>query len=216
MAAGNGAAAALGAARGGHRALLLDYGGVMTGDSWEPTRAFCRRMGLPPDTLIRECGVGGRLHELACAVESGAMPTREFERQAAGVLGLGDGEGFVADVYGGLSIEERMLDSVRRLHIQGVRTALVSNSWGSEMYALDRIEDAFDALVISAEVGIRKPDRRIYALAARRLGVQPRECVVVDDLGQNLKPARELGMHTILHRDVAATITEVERLFEAA
>jgi epoxide hydrolase-like predicted phosphatase len=67
-------------------------------------------------------------------------------------------------------------------------------------------------VVISAEVGVRKPDPRIYELGARAIGLEPAACVFVDDLPGNLKPARELGMATVHHTDAQDTVPQLERL----
>jgi epoxide hydrolase-like predicted phosphatase len=103
-----------------------------------------------------------------------------------------------------------MLDGVRAARRAGVRTAMLSNSWGEERYDRAMLEELFDAWVISGEVGLRKPQPEIYALAAERLELTPPDCVFVDDLPGNLKPARELGMATVVHRgDARATLAEV-------
>lgn len=70
----------------------------------------------------------------------------------------------------------------------------------------------FDTVVISGEVGLRKPHRAMYALAAERIGLGPAECVFVDDLGVNLASAAKLGMAAVHHRDADHTIPELERL----
>ena len=106
--------------------------------------------------------------------------------------------------------DDAMLDAVAAARA-GVRTGLVSNSWGEEGYDRTRFDELFDALVISGEVGIRKPAPEIYALAAERLGRPPERCVFVDDLAGNLKPARAIGMATVLHRDAETTIAELEQ-----
>jgi putative hydrolase of the HAD superfamily len=93
-----------------------------------------------------------------------------------------------------------------------VKTALLSNSWGSENYPRERFADTFDVLVISGEVGIRKPDPEIFHLAARRLGVAPHDCVFVDDLDRNVMVAQELGMAGVLHRRADETIPQVAEL----
>jgi epoxide hydrolase-like predicted phosphatase len=100
---------------------------------------------------------------------------------------------------------------VRAARRDGARTALLSNSWGDALaYDEALLEQLFDAWVISSAVGLRKPDPAIYELAAERIGLPPAACVFVDDLPGNLKPARELGMATILHRgDAAATLAGV-------
>ena len=105
--------------------------------------------------------------------------------------------------------DEEMRAAVAEFHAQGIRTALVSNSWRAEDYDLD---DLFDVIVLSGELGIRKPDPAIYVLAAERVGVAPDRCVFVDDLGGNLKPAKALGMTTIRHVTASATIAQLKRL----
>ena len=110
--------------------------------------------------------------------------------------------------------DEAMLDGLRAVRRRGVRTGLLSNSWGAATaYDPELLEELFDAWVISSVVGLRKPDPAIYALAAERLGLPPEACVFVDDLPGNLKPARALGMATVLHRgDARATLAEVAAL----
>ena len=93
-----------------------------------------------------------------------------------------------------------------------MRTGLLSNSWGDDRYDRSRFAELFDAVVISSEVGLRKPDPEIYALACERLGLAPERCVFVDDLGGNLKPAAAIGIATVKHTEAAATIAELEEL----
>ena len=75
------------------------------------------------------------------------------------------------------------------------------------------LAELFDGVVISGEVGIRKPTPEIYVLGAREIGIDPAQCVFVDDLRFNLPPAAELGMATVLHTDSEQTIGELEQLF---
>ena len=107
--------------------------------------------------------------------------------------------------------DEAMFDAVAAARRAGVRTGLVSNSWGEEGYDRTRFGELFDVLVISGEIGIRKPAPEIYALAAEKLGLEPERIVFVDDLAGNLKPARAIGMATVLHRDAAGTLAELEQ-----
>jgi epoxide hydrolase-like predicted phosphatase len=105
---------------------------------------------------------------------------------------------------------------VRAAKRAGVRTGLVSNSWGKGRYERDRFPELFDGVVISGEEGIRKPDPRIYALGAERIGLAPDQVVFVDDLRGNLKPARELGMATVHHVSATQTVAELEELLGVA
>src|SRR5205807_6354170 len=102
--------------------------------------------------------------------------------------------------------------AVRLARVGGIRTALVSNSWGVHRYPHDLFEELFDGVVISGEEGIRKPSRRMYELGAERAGVQPQDCVFVDDLPFNLTPAPEMGMATVHHTSAETTIPQLEEV----
>jgi epoxide hydrolase-like predicted phosphatase len=195
------------------RGLLVDWGGVLTTDIFGSFASFCSAEGLQRDAardLFRSSDDGRRLlHEL----ETGTLPEAEFARAFAELLGLAPDRaaGLVDRMFGGLRADEAMLGAVRAARAAGLRTGLVSNSWGRDRYD-DAILGLFDAVVISGDEGIRKPDPRMYALGAQRLGLPPRACVYVDDLAGNLKPARALGMATVHHTDARSTIAELESL----
>jgi epoxide hydrolase-like predicted phosphatase len=105
-----------------------------------------------------------------------------------------------------------MVEAVRRAHAAGIRTALVSNSWGIHRYPHDLFSELFHGVVISGEEGIRKPSKRMYELGAERAGIAAELCVYVDDLPFNLVPAEELGMATVHHTSAETSIPELERL----
>ena len=98
----------------------------------------------------------------------------------------------------------------------GIRTGLISNSWGTRRYPRELLTELFDGVVISGEVGIRKPAREMYRLGAERIGLEPQRCVFVDDLPFNLEPAAELGMGTVHHRTAGETVPELESLLGVA
>src|SRR6202011_4215176 len=105
-----------------------------------------------------------------------------------------------------------MLEAVRLAHDGGVRTGLVSNSWGIHRYPHDLFSELFHGVVISGEEGIRKPALRMYELGGVRAGVSARSCVFVDDLPFNLPPPEELGMATIHHTSAEITIPALEEM----
>ena len=109
--------------------------------------------------------------------------------------------------------DEAMWAAVRSARAAGVRTGLLSNSWGGRDYPLDELRSIFDSIVISGEVGLRKPDPDIYLFAAKQAGVPADACVFVDDFSVNVKGAEAVGMSGILHRDARATIERLEDLF---
>ena len=201
-------------------ALLVDYGGVLTTSVTRSFRAFCTELGLPPN-LAKEAFVeaysgparNGPVHRM----ETGEITVEEFGVGLAQVLSERSGidvpsEGLVRKLFALMDLDETMLAAVAAAKRAGVRTALLSNSWGSEGYPRDRFPELFDVVVISGEVRIRKPDPAIFALTTQRLGVEPAQCVFVDDLDKNIAVAQELGMAGILHRDAATTIPQMAHL----
>jgi putative hydrolase of the HAD superfamily len=110
---------------------------------------------------------------------------------------------------------EVMVDAVRRVRAAGHRTALLTNNareWEPTWRALLPFDELFDVILDSSAVGLRKPDPAIYRLTCERLGLQPSECVFVDDLECNVVAARELGMEALLCASGPATAAEVLRL----
>jgi putative hydrolase of the HAD superfamily len=95
----------------------------------------------------------------------------------------------------------------------GFATALLSNSWGND-YPRDEWDVMFDVVVISGEVGMRKPEHEIFTLTADKLGVPPAQCVFVDDLLPNITAAAEVGMTGVHHISQHQTVEELETLFE--
>jgi putative hydrolase of the HAD superfamily len=190
--------------------LIVDYGGVLTTDVFASFRAFCAAEGLDPDTVRDRFRSDPEARRLLDQLETGALAAAEFEPRFAALLEV-ESERLIARLFGGMEPDAAMLDGVLAERRAGVRTALLSNSWGdATTYDRALLERLFDAWVISSEVGLRKPNPAIYELVAERLGLPPAACVFVDDLPGNLKPARELGMATVLHRgDAATTLAEV-------
>jgi epoxide hydrolase-like predicted phosphatase len=193
------------------RGLLVDFGGVLTTDVFASFERFCAAEGLPIDTvkdLFRTDPAG---LELLVGLEDGTVADDEFERRFAELLGVTPDD-LIERLMGAAGPDEAMQDAVRAARRFGIRTGLVSNSWGIGRYDRQLLAELFDGVVISAEVGLRKPAPEIYALGAQAVGLSPAECVYVDDIGGNLKPARALGMTTVLHRDTPATIASLSTL----
>jgi putative hydrolase of the HAD superfamily len=193
--------------------LIVDYGGVLTTDVFASFRAFCEAEGLEPETVRDRFRSDPEARALLERLETGALAVAEFEPRLAALLEV-ESERLIRRLFGTMEPDIEMLDGVLAARRAGIRTGLLSNAWGDALAYDDALlEELFDAWVISSEVGLRKPDPAIYELAAERLGLPPPACVFVDDLPGNLKPARALGMATVLHRgDAAATLAEVRAL----
>lgn len=196
---------------GRYRGLLVDYGGVLTTDLFASFRAFCELEGLKPETIGKRFREDRSCRDLLIALETGKMEEAEFEPLFAAALGV-DGARLIDRLFAGSEPDLAMLAAVRAARAAGVLTGMVSNSWGTRRYDRAVLAELFDGVVISGEVGIRKPAPEIYALGAARIGLAPAECVFVDDLAFNLAPAAELGMATVHHRDAGETVLELERL----
>jgi len=196
---------------GDRSGLIVDYGGVLTTDIFVSFARFCEAEGLDPETVRDRFLHDAEARRLLEELETGKLREAEFEPAFAAVLEV-ESERLIDRLFGGMEPDDAMIDGVRAARAAGVRTGLLSNSWGDDRYPRKQLEELFDAWVISGEVGIRKPDPAIYELAAERLGLPPDACVFVDDLPGNLKPARAIGMATVVHRgDAAATLAEVEQ-----
>jgi putative hydrolase of the HAD superfamily len=194
------------------RGLLVDYGGVLTSDVFDSFAAFCAAEGLPRDAVRERFRHDSEARDLLAQLETGALASADFEARFAALLGVRP-KRLIERLFGGIEPDPAMLAAVAAARAAGVRTALVSNSWGElGVYERERFPELFDAVVISGEVGLRKPDPAIYRLAAARLGLPAARLVFVDDLPGNLKPARALGMLTVVHRDAASTVAQLEDL----
>jgi len=194
-------------------AVVLDYGGVMTTPTADSIAAWLAADGIDPQSfsrtlkawLSRDAPTGTPVHRL----ETGELSVDGFGELLAAELVTTDGrpvvaEGILRRLFAGMRVEEAMFDLVADLRELDVRVGLLSNSWGNT-YPRERIAEAFDHVVISGEVGLRKPQAEIYRLALDGLGVPPERAVFVDDAEPNLVGARQVGLRTVLHADPAGT-----------
>jgi epoxide hydrolase-like predicted phosphatase len=196
------------------KGLLVDFGGVLTTNVFDSFKAFCRTEGLPEDAvknMFRERGEGLALLR---QLEKGELTADEFSQKFAPLLGVSP-DNLVERLFGGIGPDEPMLDAVRRARAAGIKTGLISNSWGEGLaYDPALLEELFDAVVISGDVGLHKPQPEIFLMGAERLGVAPEDCVFVDDLRENCEGAEAVGMKAILHRGAEGTIPQLEELLE--
>jgi epoxide hydrolase-like predicted phosphatase len=197
------------------KGLLIDWGGVLTTDLFASFASFCEAEGLEAAKVRDLFRHDEAARDLLVEFECGRVGEAEFERRFAPMLGVDDA-GLVDRMFAGSAPDARMLGAVKAARDAGIKTGLISNSWGVDRYPRQLMDDLFDGVVISGVVGIRKPAPEIYAMGAEAVGLPPEECVFVDDLGFNLKPAKELGMATVLHTDAAQTIVQLEDLLGVA
>ncbi|TML80964.1 MAG: HAD family phosphatase [Actinobacteria bacterium] len=194
------------------RTLIVDFGGVLTTNVFESFRDFCEAEGLEPDAVKRIFRERGEGLNLLRQLERGEIAVDEFSARFGPLLGVRETDGMVERLFAGVQADDRMVEAVRRVKESGRPTGLISNSWGGVSYDRVATDDLFDAVVISGEVGVNKPEPEIFRLGAERLGVAPEECVFVDDLRENCTGAEAVGMAAILHRGPDTTVPELERL----
>ena len=192
-------------------ALVVDFGGVLTTNIWHSFAAFCAAEGLDPDRVRSLFRDDPEALALLRRLETGEIDEAEFEPALGSLLGVDESGGLTARLFAGLRPDEGMVGAVRAARSAGVKTGLISNSWGLGIYDRAPVE-LFDVAVISGEVGLHKPQPEIYLLACERLGVEPRECVFVDDLRENCEGAEAVGMTSLLHRETTETLDALGKL----
>ncbi|HEV3377398.1 MAG TPA: HAD family phosphatase [Thermoleophilaceae bacterium] len=196
------------------KGLLVDYGGVLTTNVFDSFRDFCEAEGLDRDAIRRVFREDPRAIPLVRKLETGALSEDEFGERFGVLLGIEERAGLVGRMFGGVRPDEEMLAALREARAAGIRTGLISNSMGEGRYDRSTFPDLFDGVVISGDVGLHKPQPEIFLLGAERAGVEPRDCVFVDDLRENCEGAETVGMTAILHRGADRTLPQLERLLD--
>ena len=192
--------------------LLVDFGGVLTTNVFDSFRAFCVDQGLDPDSIRRLFREDPEALRLVRGLETGAVTEEQFGERFGALLGIGQTAGLVDRMFSGLQPDEAMLGALRTARAAGIRTGLISNSMGAGRYDRDAFPELFDGVVISGDVGLHKPQPEIFRLGCERVGLEPGECVFVDDLRENCEGAEAVGMTAVLHRGADTTLPELERL----
>ncbi len=205
------------------RAVISDFGGVLTSPLSDSFFVFGQRVGLRPEhfghALARATETSGRhpLFELERGEITEAAFLRTLEEHLDGDVRL---EGFAQAFFEHLQPNRPVIELMRDLRGRGLRTALLTNNvreweplWRPKLPDIDAI---FEVVVDSAFVGMRKPEPEIYLLTLERLGggLRPEECVFLDDVEVNCEAARTLGMHAVRFEDADRSVAEVEAVLE--
>ena len=205
------------------RAVLFDFGGVITTSPFDAFHRFEEQRGLPVG-FLQGINRSDPDNNAWARFERGELSSGTFdemfalESRSAGheVRGLE----VVALVYG--NIRPRMIKAVQRCRGQFITACLTNNfrRRGENTTSLDTTrarewESAlalFDEVIESSKVGVRKPEKAFFELACDKLSIEPAEAVFLDDLGANLKPARSMGMHTIKVTDPDTALAELSQV----
>ncbi len=206
------------------RGLILDWGGVLTSDLSGAMTAWANEEQVDLEqfaNVMREwLGREGEIESFVNpvhALERGEIEVPHFEQRLAEGLTQRLGRpispaGLIGRLFQNFTHAPDMTALVRRAKVQGISTALLSNSWGNS-YPDHLFNGMFDTVVISGEVGMRKPEERIYRHTLELIDLQPQACVFIDDLRHNVEAAVSLGMVGIHHTNYADTAAELDALF---
>jgi putative hydrolase of the HAD superfamily len=198
-------------------AVLIDFGGVITTSVLQAFEQFGELLGAPQGLVLGLLSHDTAARELLVEHECGRIDADAFDRGFADRLSahglVVQPEGLSARMQAGLRRDDDTVRLIEDLRAAGVPIALISNAFGRDCYAGFDLDALADVVVISSEVGIRKPSRKIYAIACQRLGVDAHQAVMVDDLQQNLDGAARLGIAGVLHTDAADTRKQLSERF---
>jgi len=187
-------------------AVIWDFGGVLTTSPFEAFARFERERGFPTD-IIRRTNAANHLENAWAKFERAEIDIEAFDDLfAAESLALGGAEVRGKEVLPLLAgdLRPEMVEALRRIS-DSCKTGCITNnlpanaigSQGGRSLYVREVMELFDHVIESAKIGLRKPDPRIYQMMVEALGVDPKACIYLDDLGVNLKPARDMGMTTI-------------------
>ena len=218
------------------KGVITDWGGVLTTPIVTTVRAWLQAEGIDwasytavmrpwiaqaydreggPDLVhaLEHDGGPNPVH----ALERGECSGTDFERLLAARLVRTDGgavvaEGLLRRMFAASVPVPGMYDTIRALRSAGFSTSLLSNSWGCDEYPRADFPGLFDTVVLSGEVGMRKPEEQIFLHAAETLGLAPQECVFIDDIEANVAAAVACGMTGVHHTETAATAAALQDL----
>ena len=202
------------------RAVLWDFGGVILSSPFDAFDRYERERGVPPG-LIRSVNATNPDSNAWALLERSEIDSAEFDRlfaQESAELGHRVPGADVLALLAG-EVRPEMVDMLDRVIAAGYRTACLTNNVVSADPRATRTDvqdvmERFEHVIESSKVGVRKPEVRFYEIACDTVGVQPHECVFLDDLGINLKPAKAMGMTTIKVTDPAAAIAELTSVLD--
>ena len=200
-------------------AVIFDLGGVVIASPMQTFATHEREQGLQANFINRMIvtngsdSAWGRLERGEIAMDAEFFRLFDTELTAAGAPGLSSQHIF-ADVAAGAGANQNIVTAIGLLRAAGYKLAALTNNWVDEKDpgVAHSLQSLFDVFVESAVEGVRKPDPRLYQIACERLGIEPGAAIFLDDIGQNLKSAKALGMTTIKVVEPADAILELERL----
>jgi len=194
------------------RAVFFDLGGVILRTEYQaPRQHLAEKLGMEYDDLVKvvfdsESGYKASLGEIT-PDEHWAAVVKRLKRPASEM------EAIRHEFFAGDIIDRTLLEFLRSLR-GTYKTGLISNAWGDlrDYIVREKFDDAFDHMIISAEVGAVKPEAKIYKIALEQAGVQANEAVFVDDFAVNIEGCQKVGMQGIYFRDSESALLQLQEL----
>ena len=194
------------------KAIFFDLGGVIVRTEFQaPRERLAERLGMEYDDLNKivfnsDTGLRASIGEIS-SEDHWAAVIKRLKRPASELTVIRD-EFFAGDI-----VDRTLVDYIRSLHSK-YKTGLISNAWGDlrDFIVREKFDDAFDKMIISAEVGAVKPEPKIFQIALQQFGVQPNEAVFVDDFLINVEGAEKVGMKAIHFKDPESALKLLKKL----
>lgn len=194
------------------KAVFFDLGGVIVRTEFQaPRQQLAERLGMEYEDLSKivfdsESGIRASMGEITSA-DHWALVLKRLKRPAAELSVIRD-EFFAGDI-----VDRTLVEYIRSLRSR-YKTGLISNAWSDlrDFVVREKFDDAFDKMVISAEVGAMKPEPKIFQIALEQFGVKPKEAVFVDDFYINIEGCEKVGIRGIHFKDVESTLQQLKKL----
>lgn len=199
------------------RAVFFDFGGVIQRTEFQaPRQQLAQRYNMDFDD-IDKLVFGGGPNSTAARASIGEIDVREHWKAVAKRLKIKESQiaEFESEFFAGDVLDMSIISYLRSLRPR-FKTGLISNAWSDmrDYLVRKKIDDTFDTLTISAEVGVAKPEVKIYHLALEQAQVKANEAVFVDDVSANIEACQQVGMKGILFKDPQEAMDQLKRLLK--
>jgi epoxide hydrolase-like predicted phosphatase len=194
------------------RAVFFDLGGVILRTEYQaPRQQLADRLGMDYEDLVKivfdsDTGYRATLGEIS-SEEHWASIMKRLKRPVSELPSIRE------DFFAGDILDRTLVDYIRSLRGK-YKTGLISNAWGDlrDYIVREKFDDAFDKMIISAEVGAAKPEAKIFHIALEQFGVSPNEAVLVDDFLVNIEGCEKAGIKGIHFKDSASALRQLREL----
>jgi epoxide hydrolase-like predicted phosphatase len=194
------------------KAVFFDLGGVIVRTEFQaPRQQLAEKLGMEYDDLNKivfdsDSGLRASTGEITSA-DHWALVLQRLKRPASELALIRD-EFFAGDI-----VDRTLVEYIRSLRGK-YKTGLISNAWSDlrDFVVREKFDDAFDKMIISAEVGAVKPEPKIFEIALEQFGVSPKEAIFVDDFSANIEGCEKVGIKGIHFKDAELTMKQLKEI----